>query len=849
MWRVAMRGLLRRKLRLALSGISVLLGVMAVSGSMIAAATLGEGFTRTFGAAFAGVDVMVTGKPAPGQQAGPRDPLPPVTQSTVDKVSAVDGVDRAFGVVTVDGARPVGKDGKVIVLQGPPRYGVDWRGESDQIQLRTGRGPSQEDEVAINAGLAEIGGFAVGDPIDVITSQPRRTFRISGIYGYRDGRASLGGETQVAFTPPVAQQLMLGGTGRYSSITVKSTVDPAVLKDRVAGALGNGFLVRTGKEASAAATAALTEIIDLVGTILLGFSALALLVGVFLVVNTFTMLLAQRTGELALLRAIGASRSQLIGMVQLEAAVVGLAASVVGFGLGIGVAALLKAVMQSRSGSQLPVGILIPEYALPAALVVGVLVTCAAALWPALRAAAVPPVAAMRASAVEAKGIGVLTAVGAVLSVAAVASLSAGLGYPGLLAGIVLLLLGVGLLTPLLSRWAVRAISWPVRRLVGAPGLLGERNAVRNPRRTAATVAMLMIGVALVSGVSVVTASLQASATASLTTNLGSDLVITGDSAGPPRGAGRGEGGPPKNGTPSFDESVIARTRALPGVAGAAAVRTDQGVLADTRQLLFAADVPVLLSTLGIHSDVSTVDKDAVLLDDESLRERGLRAGDTVTVTTSTGVARQLRVAGTYAASYLLRGPLLSTADGFAVDRPSSGYIDLVPGADAGRVKAEVSAMLRDNPEITVADSAQLVAASDNQIASLQTVLYVLLGLAVLIGVLGVANTMALSIVERTRELGLLRAIGLHRGEVLGMVSFESVLLALFGAALGVGVGVAAGVATVHAAAGDGLGTLALPWGTLAAFLALAVLSGVVAAALPARRAARTRVLSAVAYG
>jgi putative ABC transport system permease protein len=854
MLKAALKGLLARKLRLTLAGFAVVLGVMAVSAAMITTTTIGSGFDSIFASTNANIDVSVTGKSDVDSGMGGKAFTPPVPASVVSDLKDVPGAKSVTGEVSVDGARPVGRDGKVISVQGPPRSGVAWHGETDLVRLWSGRGPTAPDEVAINGGLADRGQFTVGEKIDVLTLAPRQSFTIVGIYGYSNGRGSMGGDTQVAFTEPVAQRLMLGASDVYSSVTV--TAEPGVsreqLRERVASVLGDGYTVRTGDELAASTAADGKAFLDIVRMVLLGFSGLSLLVGIFLILNTFSILVAQRTGELALMAALGARRKQIVGSVLVEAAIVGAAASVVGIGLGLGVSVLLKMVMEANSGASLPVGLIVPVPDLVLAFVLGVVVTLVAALVPAVRASRVPPVQAMRASAAEQRSLTRITWLGAVpatLGVAAVVMSLADIGslrWVALAGGVVLGLFGLALLTPVLSRSLLPALG----RVVGwsMPSKLGNRNAARNPRRTAITVSTLVITLGLVGGVSVIAESMRADLSASATRDLGADLVISGDGVAG-RAGGQG-GGPPSAADgrimPTFDASVVDEARAVPGVSRAVAQYVDTVQFEWGASPAAAADLSQLSGVLNLKA--RTPSPGTVALDKATLSDHGLAVGDTVRLATQRTGWQEFRISDSYEANYLLRGPVFNPSDVatlFVSSAPAIGYVQLAPGADAAAVTRAVSKLVADNPEVSVQDQTQLADDAAGQISIAETMLYVLLGLSVVIGILGIINTMALSILERTRELGLLRAVGMRRSHMVQMVVTESVMMSLFGAVLGLAAGGAAGVAVVKVL---GLSATEIPWVSLAVFLGLAVVAGLIAALAPSTRAARVNVLSAIAY-
>jgi len=860
MLKAALKGLLARKLRLSLAGLAVVIGVMAVSAAMVTTTTIGKGFDSIFATATTGLDVQVTGKSDVDAGMGGKGFTPPVPASVVDKAAAVSGVKSAVGEVSADGARPVGKDGKVIAVQGPPRLGVAWHGETGMVRLWEGRGPKADNEVAINAGLADRGQFHVGDTIDVLTLAPRQSFTIVGIYGFSNGRGSLSGDTQVAFTEPVAQKVILGQAGAYSSIT--ATTDPGVsrteLRDQIKHALGDGYTVRTGDEVAAATAADGKAFGEIVRMILLGFSGLSLLVGIFLILNTFAILVAQRTGELALMAALGARRRQIVGVVLVEALIVGVVASAVGIGLGIGISVLLTNIMESQSGTQLPVGLTIPMPDMLWAFLIGVGVTLVAALAPAVRASRVPPVAAMVASAAEQRSLTRITVLGAVPTLVGIAGVVASvvtdLGsfrWIALAGGVVLGLIGLALLTPIASRTLLPVLG----RLVGwsMPAKLGRRNAARNPRRTAITVATLVFTLGLVGGVSVVAQSLRADLSSNATRGVGADLVISGDGV---TGKAGGQGGGPPTAAdgrimPTFKASVIDEARRLPGVSRAVEQYVDtvqlQGAYGAVPSPASAGDVRSLSQVLDIGR-TRQPGRGEVVMDTETLSAQGLHVGATVRIATQRVGWKEYWVVGSYKPSYLLRGPVFDPSEAaelFVAPAPALGYVTLASGADSAAVTRSVAKLLADNPEVSVQDQTQLAQDAASQVDIAATMLYVLLGLSVVIGILGIVNTMALSILERTRELGLLRAIGLRRSHLVQMVVSESLVMAVFGALLGLVAGGAAGAA---AASVIGLSTLEIPWTSLAVFLGLAVVAGLLAALMPSARAAKVNVLSAIAY-
>ncbi|UQU68114.1 ABC transporter permease [Couchioplanes caeruleus] len=846
MLRATLKSLLARKLRLILSGLAVVLGVMFVAGAFVVTDTLSRSFDAVFASAYSTTDVSVEAQPKiavsemDGEQVGA--PLP---AGTVDTIKNVPGVREAAGLVEADGARVIGSDGKVLTSMGPPRLGVAWTGEDDLVRLREGRGPSAADEIAVNATVAEAAGLTVGDKVGVLTLQPKKQFTLVGVYGYSGDRDSLGGVQEVAFTAPVAQKLMLGRTGVYSSVRVRAAADvtPEVLRDRIAAALGSAYVVKTGDQLAQDNAADLQEGLNFFNRILLGFAGVALFVGIFLILNTFSIIVAQRTRELALLRAMGASRRQVITSVLVEAVAIGLVAAVLGLAAGVGVGAGLAYLFGSFAGGGLelaPVGV--PLTAVISSFVVGLLVTVVAAVLPALRAARIAPVAAMQEVATPDRPLTRISVAGGAVTAAGAAALGVGLFADAgdavlwlILGGVLVSFIGVALLTPLISRPVVsllgRMFSWSL------PGRLGRLNSGRNPRRTAITAAALMVGIALVTGVTVVMDSAKSSLRAEAARVLKAQIMISGDQNGPR--------------PPASDPAVVGRAAAIPGVRAAAGLWNDQALIDGRSHYVNATDdLAKLTQTYGDGAALPALHDDQMVVSAPEAAEQGWQAGTRVTVQLSRGEARDYTIVATYPEDALPGSILLPAAatKDFAVPQPMLGFVRLADGVPVSAVLPQVKALLADSPEVSATDAGAFV---DQQAASLDTVItmiQILLALAILIAVLGVVNTLALSVLERTRELGLLRAVGLSRAQTMRMVTVEAVVISVFGALLGVTVGAGMGTAVTRALHSDGITELVLPWTRMGTYLLLAALVGVIAAVLPAIRAARLNVLGAIAH-
>lgn len=839
MFKATIKSLLSRKLRLVLSALAVVLGVMFVSGSFVLTDTLQRSFTDLFSSAFANVDVSVSPKTEKGKE--PK----PLTPQAIADVKSVPGVASAVGDVQGT-VRPIGKNGKVMTTSGAPRFGSNWTG-AGQEKIRDGRAPQSDNEIIVGAYLASTGGFKVGDDISLITLEPKKTFKITGIYEYAGGRESLGGELSVAFTDPVAQQLLLGKKDAFSSITVTAANGQSedALRNAVAAKLGAGYEVKTGAALAKEQADQINEGLKFFNYVLLGFAGIALFVGIFIILNTFSIIVAQRTRELALLRSMGASRGQVIGSVVLEAFVIGLIASVVGLGAGIGIGALLAKIFSSVGGTNLQLaGIGVPSSAIISSFAVGIVVTVIAAVMPALRASRIAPVAAMREAATPDRPLTKITIIGAL--VAAAGGTALGFGFqqaslPLIFGGILVAFIGVALLTPILSKPMVsligRLLSWSM------PGLLGRRNSARNPRRTAITAAALMVGISLITGVSVVLTSATKSIEKLAAGQIQTDLIISGE--------GQMEGMPA-----SFKRDVLTKVEQTDGVSSAFGWASD-GVLQGEDQLFAIAptSVPAMKQMFGLkpkHGDIAPLKENQVALPEDLATEKGLSVGSTMSLQLAKAEEpRTFTVGFIWAKTQVLQGALVlpeSAGRDFRSDQIGQAFLQVKPGTSVADVQKRIEPLFADNPEITVQDRSGFVKQTTSQFDTVLLMIQILLALAILIAVLGVINTLALSVIERTRELGLLRAIGMRRAQVMRMITVESVVISVFGAVLGLAVGVALGIATVQALKDQGISEIGYPWLTMVQYLVVAAVVGVIAAILPAIRAARLNVLDAIAY-
>ena len=842
MLRATFKSLLAHKLRLLLSAVAVVLGVAFVAGSFVFTDTI----RKTFDDLFTQVSADVTVQPKPAVDGGAFDASTgtlTLPASLLDTVRRVDGVAYAHGDVTAEGVNIIGTDGKPIGSPGAPGIGVDWTDASTSpLRLAEGQPPRSAEEVAIDSVAMKKGAFRIGDRIKLIMpSGPPRTVTLVGVFKFGTS-GNLAGATLTAFEPATAQRLLLG-PAKYSTISLDAAegVSHEELKQRVTAVLPTGFEAKTKDEMAEQASKDISQALGFISTILLGFAGVALFVGSFIILNTFSMIVAQRTRELALLRAVGASRAQVRRSMVVEALVVGGFGSVVGILAGIGIAKALQALFKAV-GLEISTGALVvTPRTIIVSLVVGIVVTVLAAYVPARRAAKVPPIAAMRdITAVEhsmrVRGIvgSALAALG-VLGLVGALTIDDGSSAAMLLGiGVLLVLLGAIALAPLLGRPIVKVLGAPFRRLFGTVGRLSTDNAERNPRRTAATASALMIGLALVGAFGVLAASISASVGDIVDRQLGSDYVVLNSTQTP------------------FSADVARRISETEGVGSV--VRQRYGASAkvgDATSYVVATDADGLAHAVRINmvaGQPGALTDGTLLVSKETADERKLTVGQTLSVTLIGG-SRQLKVGAIFErnqflAPYVLTIPTWEALGGDK--RDMFLYVNVRDGADVAATGKAIERVLADYPTVQLQDQTAFKEEQKSGVNQLLYLIYGLLALAIVIAVLGIINTLALSVIERTREIGLLRAVGLSRGQLRRMVTLESVVIALLGAVLGLTLGVGFGAVMQRVLSGEGIERLAIPAGQLVVFLVLAALIGVLAALWPARRAARLDVLRAI---
>lgn len=847
MFRFALRSVLARKRRLVSTALAVVLGVAFLAGTLVFTDTMRRTFDDLFADIYRNIDTVVRSEAGVEMEMGPtvRGRIP---EATLDVVRAVPGVARVQA--DVEGfAQIVGADGQPIGNpgNGPPTFGMSFA-DTDLIawRLTAGSRPPAAGELVVDQGSADAGNLAIGDTVTVLTQTGAHELELVGMatFGAAD---SPGGASVSLFDLATAQEVLVGRAGEIDAVLVDA--EPGVSQDeltaRIADVLPVGQEAITGAELTAEQQDLMGELMGFLTTFLLVFAGIGLVVACFTIFNTFQIIVTQRLREMALLRAIGATRAQVLASQLVEAVVVGVAASAVGLAAGVGVAAGLKALMSSL-GIDLPSSgtVLLPR-TIVVAFVVGILATVVSAVFPAWRASRTPPLAALRDVAVDRSGhsAGRLV-VGGVLAAGGVAAFVAGLTLGELVwvgLGALLTFLGAFVLGPTISAGATRVLGAPLPAVRGIAGRLARDNATRNPKRTARTGGALMVGVALVVTINVLAASARTWVRDVVAEQFTGDFVVATDMYG--------FGGLPTE--------LAARLAAMPEVATATGVRTGVAEVAAagggaSAQAYVAID-PVPASAMfdiGVETgDVAALDDHGVLVLASEAEARQVALGDTLTFHFPDGSTRPLTVEGTYSNDELAGKFVVTQAlhESTGADQYDfSVYVEAGPGADTAAVRSAIGAVVAGYPNADLMSKAEYTDDMAAQIDPIVNLMYALLALAVGIALFSIANAMALSVHERMREIGLLRAVGMDRGQIRSAIRWEAVLIALVGTLTGLLIGVFFGWALSVTLRGAGLTAFSLPVVALVVIGALAVVGGVLAVTRPARRAARTDVLRAI---
>ncbi|MYT29389.1 MULTISPECIES: ABC transporter permease [unclassified Streptomyces] len=842
MFRTALRNVLAHKARLLMTVLAVMLGVAFVSGTLVFTSTISDALQASSRKGFDNVDVAIQrgGTDRADGAPGARSAL---DQKLLDKAAHLPGAASATG--SVSGFTAVADKHGKLIGDGFSTSGANYfpgpDGTDARYPMRAGTAPKGPHEFALDARTADRGGYKVGDTVRISVDGPVREQKLTGVFTTDDGRVGAGGSLAL-FDTATAQKLF-ATPGEFSEIDVKAApgTSQTALKDAVEKVLPKGAEATTGRELADEQAKFIAQSMDGMKNALLAFAGVALFVGVFIIANTFTMLVAQRTKELALLRAVGASRRQVTRSVLAEALVVGTVAGVTGLLAGIGIGAGLRALL-GVTGGKMPDGpLVVSPSTILISLLVGVVVTVLAAWLPGRRAAKIPPVAAMNSvhATATTKSLVVRNTIGALLAGAGTAAvlvatgMSDGKATMGL--GTALLVTGVLVLTPLLSRPLI-ALAAPALRLFGISGALARQNAVRNPRRTAATASALTIGLLLITGMTVVAGSVQQAVDKMATSSLKADYVVSMASRSP------------------LSPDVAKKLASADGVTASSPLRNSPSRVGSDIEYLTGVngkDFGKLTRLDFTEGALGTLGGDRAVVDGSLAKEKGWHTGSRLPVTFEDGKKGTLTIGGIYEGNEVIRGIILDNGTLAPHQKHATDMQVMVKTAHGATPEAKDSLVkaLGENPAIAVADKKDVSDSISKTITLMLNMLYGLLAMAVIVAVLGVVNTLAMSVFERSQEIGMLRAIGLDRRGIKRMVRLESLVISLFGGVLGIGLGVFFGWATGELIKGTGqLPTyeLVLPWGRMGIFLALAALVGVLAALWPARRAAKLNMLQAI---
>ncbi|MEV0258654.1 FtsX-like permease family protein [Streptomyces sp. NPDC050732] len=854
--KTSMRNFFAHKGRMALSAVAVVLSVAFVCGTLVFSDTMSTTFDKLFAATSA--DVTVTPKSAKDAGETPRSGRPEsLPASVVREAGKVAGVKSAEGAVSSQSVTVVDdKNENMGPTSGGPTIAGNWtRNDLRSMDITSGHAPRGPTEVMVDADTADKHDLKIGDELRTIAATGDHTAKISGIATFK---VTNPGAAIFYFDTATSQRELLGATGRFThvNLTADAGVSDTALKAKVATALDRAaYDIRTQKETADENRKDVGSFLDVMKYAMLGFAGIAFLVGIFLIINTFSMLVAQRTREIGLMRAIGSSRKQVNRSVLVEALLLGVFGSVLGVGAGIGLAVGLMKLMAGM-GMELSTSDLTVSWTTPVVgMVLGIVVTVLAAYLPARRAGKVSPMAALRDAGTPADGrasalravIGlVLTGAGGFALYAAGQADKAKEGSLFLGGGVVLTLIGFVVIGPVLASGVVRVLSAVLLRAFGPVGRMAERNALRNPRRTGATGAALMIGLALVACLSVVGSSMVASATEELDKSVGADFIVQptqpGISITPKAAEALGKADHIGHITRYKQIEADLTTPDGKAVDGVGLSAADPTYAKDLRRETVAGE---LSAAYG---------RNAMSVGDEFAEKHGLKVGDELKVAFEHGKTAELRLAaitkddGTVdnGAMYLN----ITTLEQYVpADRMPQNDI-MFATADKGQEDAAYTSLkksLEAYPQYKVMDQTDFKQTLKDQVGQLLNMVYGLLGLAIIVAILGVVNTLALSVVERTREIGLMRAIGLSRRQLRRMIRLESVVIALFGALLGLGLGMGWGATAQQLLALEGLKVLEIPWPTIIAVFIGSAFVGLFAALVPAFRAGRMNVLNAIA--
>ena len=845
MWRITVKGLRAHKLRLALTALAIVLGVTFVTGTLVLTDTLNNTFTTLFGQVYQNINFEVRGVaafPTSGAAGAIRKPIP---ESIIAAVKDVPGVAVAEGGVS-GYAQFIAPNGKAVTTGGAPTIGLSYGADRrlSSLRLVAGMPPTTSTQVVMDQGTARKYHFSVGNQVRILLPGSPQTFTLSGIVAF--GTAdNLAGATIAAFNLPTAQQLF-GEQGHLNTIDVITTpnANKTAVEHGISAVLPAGVEVVTGQTVAAEQSSAINQSLGIFSTALLVFALISLFVGGFTIFNTFSITVGQRTRELALLRIVGASRRQVFRSVLFEALLLGVTASLVGIGLGVLTASGLEALIKAF-GITLPSGSLVfQSRTVFVGLLVGVGVTVVSAISPARQAVKIPPIAAMSTYEVaQRESSARRLTIGAVIGVAGIVVLAIGLSQPAIqLVGIgaVGIFIAVGILAPAIARPVSSVLGRPLARILGVSGRIGRKNSMRSPRRTAQTSAALMVGMALVSTIAVYGASLSKSATGTVSDAVSADYIITARATGGPNTA--------------FSLGTTEAVAKVPGVTRVTNVNSGQLEISRSLATLSSLAPSDLSSTVILKMSSGAAAKSLaegqLLIDTNTANTNHLSVGSVVPVTFAETGPTTMRIGGIFKPNALLGSYLTGSAFFHTHFAATTLPVALLLATSTGATpptSAAVKAALRGYPNLTVQTRAEFQKTEQTSIDQLLGLIYALLALAILIALIGIVNTLMLSVFERTHEIGLLRAVGMRRRQIRAMIRSEALILSVFGALIGVVVGTGLGVALADSLKQQGITDIVIPFTNLVIFLLLAALLGLGAATWPARRAARLNVLEAIA--
>lgn len=856
MLKAAIKSLLHHKTRLALTALSIVLGVAFIAGTFIYTDTTGAAFDGIFDTAFEGVDVVVSGESDFSFSQGVY-----FEESMAADVAAVPGVERATPSLQGQGVSIIGKNGEVVGASGPPKFAAYIPTDPEvwgPVTFRTGGPPEDASQIALDVTSAELGEYEVGDTVTIVSSYVGAVeYTLVGTTGFGE-LDNLGGATFALFDLPTTQ-FVIDQPDRIDGVQVEAVpgtdIDQLVVD--IQDVLPEGAIAQTAQSAAEEQAADFQEALGFFNTFLLVFAFVALFVGTFIIYNTFRIVIVQRLRELALMRAIGSTRSQTLRVVLLEAALVGFGSSIVGIIVGIGLAILLRAGLEGF-GIALPSGsLVIAPRTIVVGLVVGIGVTVISSLLPAIQASRIPPVAAM--NEVSAKpprksfvvraivgavvtGIGIIMLAGGLLAdISDTATRLSAIGF-----GAVLMILGVYVLSALIAIPAARVIGAPFAWIFGASGKIAQRNAGRDPRRVSATAAAIMVGIALISLVSILAASINGTIDDVLDTGVDADLTVLPTSTFDP--------------TAGFSASITEEIGALPEVAavsqvqqGPVLINADAGGAPTTSEETFVTGISDNFESFFDITPLEGVlspSEDGMVVGENVAADRDWVVGTQVNMVFEATGPAVITVEGIVEGSFA-EGINLSRA-GFEKHFESTidnqAFIQLADGVSEDQGLAAVETVTASVPTIKVQTLEEFQSDIAGQINQLLGLFTGLLALTVIIALIGVTNTMTLAIHERTREIGLLRAVGLDRGQTRRMILTEASIIASFGATLGVLLGIVFAWAILYPLRDEGFTAFVIPFGSLIFWIVGTAILAVIFAIWPARRAAKLNVLEAISY-